>query len=79
MTSSSRYFCQNCRKEISREERLIIRLEDPNRIAGERTVKRIQVCRKCSKITEDYLAKLEKRLGWTNRKIIMRDEHAKKE
>ncbi len=78
MVSTSRYFCQNCRKEISRNERRIIRLENPNAIYGKKTLKRAQVCTKCAKITEKYLAKMEKRLGWTNRNVIMRDEYDSK-
>lgn len=66
-----RYFCQNCRREIQRKDRLVLRLEDPNAMFGQpRTIERAQVCRKCSETTKKYFKTMKGRLATVNRKVM---------
>lgn len=75
MPIRTRYFCQNCRREIQRKDRLVLKLEDPNATFGQpRTVERAQVCRKCAQVTIRYFKGMKGRLATTNRKI-MKGEH----
>lgn len=78
MVSTSRYFCQNCRKEVTKDNRVVIRMEDPNTQYGTKTLKRIQLCKKCVKKIDNYMERIGGRLAWTNRNVIMRDEYDSK-
>jgi len=63
--NTMRYFCQNCRREIAREDRRIIRIEDNNAF-NKKTLHRVQVCTECLKTTEQYMKNIEGRAAWAN-------------
>lgn len=64
----TKYYCQNCGKEINRLERIIIKIVDPNlgSLSEHHTIRKAQVGKKCClKIIDKYMKKMDKKISFS--------------